>query len=384
MRRFNVTGLCIPEEDYMVNISGKIEQIRELVEDRKYFTINRARQYGKTTMLAALKRSLNDEYLVASISFEGLGDESFSRPEVFCADFMKLVRTAMQYSCATDEYAESWIDENVNTFSMLSSHITSLCKDRKVVLLIDEVDKASNNRVFLHFLSMLRSKFLARKSGEDYTFHSVVLAGVYDIKNIKLKMIQEGAYTPADTNESTFNSPWNIAVSFKVDMSFNPEDISTMLAEYENDHNTGMDIMEISEEIYSYTNGYPFWVSRMCQCIEDELNRNWTPAGILDAVKILTLEKNTLVDDLSKNLENNKDLYELVYDVLVTGEDRQFSNSNPTVSLGAMYGIIKESNRKVCISNRIYEIIICEYYISKDEGKGRRSLGVKLVNFILS
>jgi len=28
-RRFNVTGLCIPEEDYMVDISGKIAQIRK-------------------------------------------------------------------------------------------------------------------------------------------------------------------------------------------------------------------------------------------------------------------------------------------------------------------------------------------------------------------
>ena len=42
MRRFNVTGLCIPEEDYMVDISGKIEQIRKLVDERRYFTISRA------------------------------------------------------------------------------------------------------------------------------------------------------------------------------------------------------------------------------------------------------------------------------------------------------------------------------------------------------
>ena len=34
MRRFNVTGLCVPEEDYMVDISGKIEQIKKLVDDR--------------------------------------------------------------------------------------------------------------------------------------------------------------------------------------------------------------------------------------------------------------------------------------------------------------------------------------------------------------
>ena len=53
MKKFNVTGLCTPEEDYMVDISGKIAQIKKLVDSRSYFTINRARQYGKTTTLAA-------------------------------------------------------------------------------------------------------------------------------------------------------------------------------------------------------------------------------------------------------------------------------------------------------------------------------------------
>ena len=28
-RKFNITGLCMPEEDYMVDISGKIEQIKK-------------------------------------------------------------------------------------------------------------------------------------------------------------------------------------------------------------------------------------------------------------------------------------------------------------------------------------------------------------------
>ena len=32
MRRFNVTGLCTPDKDYMVDISDKIEQIRAMVD----------------------------------------------------------------------------------------------------------------------------------------------------------------------------------------------------------------------------------------------------------------------------------------------------------------------------------------------------------------
>ena len=35
--------------------------------------------------------------------------------------------------------------------------------------MVDEVDKASNNRVFLNFLDILRTKFLRRKEGTDFT-----------------------------------------------------------------------------------------------------------------------------------------------------------------------------------------------------------------------
>jgi len=48
MREFNVTGLCIPSKHYMADISNKVNQIATMVEKGQYFTINRARQYGKT------------------------------------------------------------------------------------------------------------------------------------------------------------------------------------------------------------------------------------------------------------------------------------------------------------------------------------------------
>ena len=63
MRHFNVTGLCTPDKDYMVDISDKIQKIRGMVDMEEYFTINRARQYGKTTTLQALKKNLNMDYV---------------------------------------------------------------------------------------------------------------------------------------------------------------------------------------------------------------------------------------------------------------------------------------------------------------------------------
>lgn len=59
---FNVTADCRPEEHYMVNLDKRLAQIKELVDRGAYFTINRARQYGKTTTLNALCQYLKQEY----------------------------------------------------------------------------------------------------------------------------------------------------------------------------------------------------------------------------------------------------------------------------------------------------------------------------------
>ncbi|APH15817.1 hypothetical protein NPD5_4128 [Clostridium sporogenes] len=44
-KRFNVTGTCIPEKHYMVDISNKLDSILKLVNDEEYFIINRPRQF---------------------------------------------------------------------------------------------------------------------------------------------------------------------------------------------------------------------------------------------------------------------------------------------------------------------------------------------------
>ncbi|MEM7184712.1 MAG: hypothetical protein AAF518_27705 [Spirochaetota bacterium] len=48
MKRFNITGTCIPHKHYMVDITGKLEQIIPLIDAGEYLVINRPRQFGKT------------------------------------------------------------------------------------------------------------------------------------------------------------------------------------------------------------------------------------------------------------------------------------------------------------------------------------------------
>ena len=69
----------------------------------------------------------------------------------------------------------------------LSGRITQLCEraGKHVILMVDEVDKAADNQIFLSLLGMLRDKYLDQQKGRALTFHSVILAGVHDIKNLR-------------------------------------------------------------------------------------------------------------------------------------------------------------------------------------------------------
>ena len=118
MRKFCTTGLCVPERNYMTDISEKLSQTEKMIRDGYYFTINRARQYGKTTMLTALQRKLHNEYLCILISFEGLGDESFESSKTFSDALMTLIQDELPYTSAAleKEYIQDWYDSSVTEF----------------------------------------------------------------------------------------------------------------------------------------------------------------------------------------------------------------------------------------------------------------------------
>ena len=370
MREFNVTGICVPDMHYMVDIDEKIDKIFKLVEGKKYFTINRGRQYGKTTTIGRLKKRMPEDYICAGISFQYSDDKMFADEEGFCRGLLSRIHRALMIE--HQEEAKLWLDKNVTTFTELDFFITERCTGKKIVLIIDESDEASNNSIFVRFLKMLRDKYLFRNAGEDYTFHSVILAGVYDVRNLKYKMTLAGNYTPS-AGESAMNSPWNIAVDFKVDMSFSAKEIETMLVEYENDRHTGMNISEIAQEIRFYTSGYPYLVSRICLLIETELDRSWTLEGVQKAIKLILNEESTLFDDLIKKTGDNEELSNLLFDLTVGKIKYPYNVDNPVMKLGIMFGFLARDTEGLQIHNKIFEIRITDYFISRNMSAWREN-----------
>lgn len=96
-RKFNVTGLCLPELHYMADIKKRLEKINDLVDQGEYLTINRARQFGKTTTLWSLKSKLSEKYYVFLISFEGMTRDVFRSETAFCKRFYSLLSSVFKY-----------------------------------------------------------------------------------------------------------------------------------------------------------------------------------------------------------------------------------------------------------------------------------------------
>ena len=114
-------------------------------------------------------------------------------------------------------------------------------------------------------------------------------------------------------------------------MSFSAKDIEGMLAEYERDNGTGMNIPEMAGRIYEYTAGYPFLVSWLCKLMDECVSgsseslkgngRAWTKDGFLEAVNILLTEPNTLFDSLFNKLEDYPELEQVLRRLLFEGKE---------------------------------------------------------------
>ena len=374
MKVFNTTAVCTPEENYMVDISDRVKEIKKLVDAKKYFAVNRARQYGKTTTLAALYKVLLNEYLVLFLDFQGIDKDVFRNGAVFSQALARLIIDLNEFENVPvpDEVLDAL--EKLNDSDADKVKMDDLFRifkrwikksDVPVVLMIDEVDSASNNQVFLDFLAQLRDGYISRNTKGIPAFHSVILAGVNDVKHLKSKIRPD--------EDGKENSPWNISADFDIDMSLSESGIKGMLDEYEADHHTGMDTAFMAKLIRDHTSGYPFLVSRICQLIDEKICREmslseaWTEEGFLTAVKMLISENNTLFQTITKNLKLYPKLKAALRSILMDGITLSYSSDQEDIVCMEMYGLIRNDDNRVKVANRIFETRLYNLFISEEE-----------------
>jgi hypothetical protein len=92
----------------------------------------------------------------------------------------------------------------------------------------------------------------------------------------------------------------------------------------------------------------------------------WEIEDLEYAASELVKEGNTNFDSLIKNIESNKGLHDLIFDMIINVKTVSYNVHNPVISIGLVHGILANGSG-LRIHNRIYAEVLYNYFGSKVE-----------------
>jgi len=352
-REFNVTGSIIPEEHYYVDLTPALMKLMELVEKKKYFVINRPRQFGKTTTLNFLAQHLSatGRYAPALISFE----DFTQRPDITEADFYSEIILSISEELNLTHGEATETAATLGIRRRFFNWLRELCQSRKLVLLIDEIDVVPET-VVIGFLAGLRKMYLQRSRRSSFPApHAVILAGVHDIKNLKASYRHE-------TETIGSSSPFNIAINYELP-AFSLENIRQYYGQHTDA--TGQEFDEaVISRVHETTNGHPWLVSMLAKLLVETIAPNRKQRIRLEhaerAIQELLALPNPNFDSVFKNARHPKVL-PVVLDLL-EGKQRAYKIQSDAIRLGVKYGVFAARDRQLILGNQIYAQALYQHF----------------------
>jgi len=354
-REFNITGSIVPEEHYYVDPAPTIKKLMELVEKRRYFIINRPRQFGKTTILNFLAQRLQatGKFVPALISFERFTQRADITEAEFYLKTAKRIVEEMAYiapDAMNAEAATPAVADRDDFFDWLRE----ICQSYSLVLLIDEVDAAPET-VVVGFLASLREMYLERSRRRKPAPYAVALAGVHDLKNLKARYRNE-------TQTIGSASPFNIAIDYELP-GFSLKNIRQYYLQHTAATGQEFDDAVISR-VYEVTNGHPWLVSVLAKLLVEKIvpNRKLRIrlGHVENAIQELLATPNPNFDSLLKNARNAS-LFPIVLDLL-EAKPRRYGIQNATIRLGVEHGIFAAKDRQLILANLIYVQVLYQNF----------------------
>ncbi len=318
MRRFNTEGPIRPEDHYHVPPLERVDldQILDMIRNKRYFVLHAPRQTGKTSALIALCDLLNrgSDFRCVHTNVE-IGQAA--REDTARAIRAILSRLASRARLLGDEFLHNaWPDilAESGPDDALSEALTrwSLADPKPLVLLVDEIDSLVGDTL-LSVLRQLRAGYEQRPEGFP---QSVVLCGVRDIQDYRIRsgsgeMIAGG-------------SPFNVAARSLRLGEFTEAETRALLAQHTAE--TGQVFTpEALKMVWTQTQGQPWLVNALCAdaCFDNAAGRDRsravTATAVLDARERLILSRRTHLDQLAHKLEEER--VRRVVEPILSGDD---------------------------------------------------------------
>ncbi|MBI4769191.1 MAG: ATP-binding protein [Chloroflexi bacterium] len=348
MREFNTFGPVDPRLHYHVNRLAVKAAMRAKIEKGRYFTLNAARQTGKTTLFREVIAELEAEgaYFGVLLDFELL---SHFQP----------ARMYERLGQELEEWRARWPQAPAPT--PMRDHgdfadwlrLTVRQMDRRGLLIIDEFD-ALPPEIIQALLSQFRGMYLKRGQSGNDGVHSVILVGVRNIPSLL----------------GGTQSPFNIADQFTVPY-FTPDEVADLLGQHTAE--TGQPFTpDVVAAITRETGGQPFLVNRLGQLLSEELapdrGRPITRADLDYALALLLTENNTHFSSiLSRATPHRASLWRLLF-----YDERRTNFLDPVTQELIMYGVLRvvedaRGLRYARLSNPIYRKMLLLRFIPPPE-----------------
>ena len=345
-KHFNTAGPCQSDIHYMLSPTGRLPQLKALIDGRNYFIIHAPRQVGKTTAMIALAQELTDsgEYTAVMLSVE-VGSVFPDEPE----------RAERAILGSWQDAIDIWLPEDLHPpfdperRETIGAFLKSWAKSspRPLVVFIDEIDSLQN-QTLISVLRQLRDGFPRRPRGFP---HSVGLIGMRDVRDYKVK---SGGSERLNTS-----SPFNIKAESLTLSNFTFTDVQNL---YEQ-HTTATGQVftpEAVQQAYYLTDGQPWLVNALArqatQVLVQDVNEPITAEVINQAKEILIQRQDTHLDSLAERLREER--VKTIIEPILAGEDLPDTPEDDRRFLLDL-GLVKRSPLGgLTIANPIYQEVI--------------------------
>jgi len=356
MKFFNTAGPVVAEDHYALDPLSRIDldEVLSLIKQKKYFVLHAPRQTGKTSMLLALMRRLNqgDRYRCLYVNVETgqsaredvgaaiqtiLSQLAFHAQEFLEDDFFQKNRHKMQ--------------EKESPHSLLLAILAAWSKSsqKPTILFIDEIDALVGDTL-ISVLRQLRTGYAHRPQNFP---QSIILCGVRDVRDHRI-------HASSEKDPVTGGSAFNVKAESLRMGNFSEVETHALL-QLHTDETGQVFSPEAKADIWQFSQGQPWLVNALAYEVTFKIKANRDPSVRLTALMVaqarenLIMRRETHLDQLVDKLREPR-VHRVIAPILA-GDDLSTQLLDDDIAYVQDLGLIK-TRPQLEIANPIYREVI--------------------------
>lgn len=351
---FNTAGPCQSENHYLIDPAERLDHVRELIDQQKYFILHAPRQVGKTTTMFHLMHELNreDKYIALYINIEG-GQAYRSEVAAVNEIVLSQIRTISRIYLPETLWPSHSCYEGISAEGGVYEFLTRWCMElpKPLILFVDEIDSLIGNSL-ISILRQIRAGYTHRPHAFP---HSLCLIGLRDIRDYRI-------FSEADQRYVIGGSAFNIKDKSLRMNSFTEDQMRCLYAQHT--EATGQKFTESAlQKIFWYTQGQPWLVNAFGRelCFEEHRvpeRKTIEESDVIRIAEVLILRRDVHLDQLADKLTEPR-VERVIQKILVGEEDQEERSTNPEDTLYLIdLGLICWKDGRLEIANPLYQEVI--------------------------